>query len=229
MIPLADPVALETGRVAFAVMALGAVSLIAASLVVARRLAGTLAPGQKPVQAARWSKANGGTRRLGIPTVLDRLIQQAIHQKLGPLWEPEFSAHSYGFRPHRSAHDAVRAAQAFIRAGKGWVVDIDLKAFFDHVNHDRLMHRLGRKVRDPQVPKLGSVDKTFDLRFLNALIAHHRNGVLMTREIRLKSSRSEIIDNANAVEQSLTKGIEMMRAWRTQWYGVTEPQPLQVP
>ena len=86
-----------------------------------------------------------------------------------------------------------------------------------------------RKVRDPQVPKLGTVDKTFDLRFLNALIAHHRNGVLMTREIRLKSSRSEILDNADAVEQFLTKGIEMLRAWRTQWYGVTEPQPLPVP
>lgn len=106
------------------------------------------------VKAVDISKANGGTRRLGIPTVLDRLIEQAIHQKLGPLWEPEFSEHSYGFRPARSAHDAVRAAQAYIRAGKSWVVDIDLKAFFDHMNHDRLMHHVGRKVRDKRLLRL---------------------------------------------------------------------------
>lgn len=100
------------------------------------------------VKAVDIPKDNGGTRRLGIPIVMDRLIQQAIHQQLGPLWEPEFSEHSYGFRPNRSAHDAVRAAQVHIRAGKSWVVDIDLKSFFDHVNHDRLMQAIGRKVRD---------------------------------------------------------------------------------
>jgi len=106
------------------------------------------------VKAVDIPKANGGVRRLGIPTVLDRLIQQAIHQKLGPLWEPEFSEHSYGFRPNRSAHDAVRAAQAHVRAGKCHVVDIDLKAFFDHVNHDRLMQLIGRKVRDKRLLRL---------------------------------------------------------------------------
>ena len=106
------------------------------------------------VKAVDIPKANGGVRRLGMPTVLDRLIQQAIHQKLGPLWEPEFGEHSYGFRPNRSAHDAMRAAQAHIRAGKSWVVDIDLKAFFDHVNHDRLMHLVGRKVRDKRLLRL---------------------------------------------------------------------------
>jgi group II intron reverse transcriptase/maturase len=106
------------------------------------------------VKAVDIPKANGGVRRLGIPTVLDRMIQQAIHQKLGPLWEPEFSEHSYGFRPNRSAHDAVRAAQAYVRAGKSHVVDIDLKAFFDHVNHDRLMHLIGRKVRDKGLLRL---------------------------------------------------------------------------
>lgn len=106
------------------------------------------------VKAVDIPKANGGVRRLGIPTVVDRLIQQAIHQTLGPLWEAEFSDHSYGFRPNRSAHDAVRAAQGYVQAGKGHVVDIDLKAFFDHVNHDRLMHLIGRKVRDKRVLRL---------------------------------------------------------------------------
>lgn len=106
------------------------------------------------VKAVDIPKANGGVRRLGIPTALDRWLQQAIHQKLGPLWEPEFSEHSHGFRPNRSAHDAVRAAQAHVKAGKSHVVDIDLKSFFDHVNHDRLMHLVGRKVRDKDLLRL---------------------------------------------------------------------------
>jgi len=106
------------------------------------------------VKAVDIPKANGGVRRLGIPTVLDRLIQQAVHRRLAPLWEPEFSEHSYGFRPGRSAHDAVRAAQAHIRAGKSHVVDIDLKSFFDQVNHDGLMQQIGRKVRCKRLLRL---------------------------------------------------------------------------
>jgi len=81
---------------------------------------------------------------LGIPTVLDRLIQQAIHQILSPMWETGFSAHSYGFRPGRSAAQALKAAQGHIRSGKRWVVDMDLEKFFDRVNHDVLMARVAR-------------------------------------------------------------------------------------
>ncbi|MEI8033134.1 MAG: DUF305 domain-containing protein [Chlorobiaceae bacterium] len=82
-----------------------------------------------------------------------------------------------------------------------------------------------RRVSDPQVPKLGSYDKTFDLRFLNALVAHHENGIRMTRDIRLKSSRAEIIDNADAVEQFLKGGIAMLRGWRKTWYNVIDSSP----
>lgn len=118
----------------------------------AELLAGRYRPAA--VKAMDIEKPTGGIRRLGMPTVQDRLIQQAIHRKLSPLWEVEFSEHSYGFRPNRSAHDAVRAAQAHVRAGKSWVVDIDLKSFFDHVCHDRLMHRIGCKVRDKRLLRL---------------------------------------------------------------------------
>jgi group II intron reverse transcriptase/maturase len=106
------------------------------------------------IRAVEIPKPQGGTRTLGIPNVQDRVIQQAIHQKLSPLWEAGFSEHSYGFRPGRSAHDAVGAAQKYIRAGKTWVVDIDLKSFFDEVNHDRLMRLVGEKVRDKRLLRL---------------------------------------------------------------------------
>lgn len=106
------------------------------------------------IRAVEIPKAQGGVRVLGIPNVQDRLIQQAVHQKLSPIWEAEFSEHSYGFRPGRSAHDAIRAAQSYIEAGKKWVVDIDLKSFFDEVNHDRLMRLIGEKVRDKRVLRL---------------------------------------------------------------------------
>lgn len=106
------------------------------------------------VRAVDIPKANGGVRTLGIPTTLDRLLQQAIHQQMSPLWEPEFSDHSHGFRPNRSAHDAVREARGYILAGKTWVVDVDLKSFFDEVHHDILMHRVGLKVRDKRLLRL---------------------------------------------------------------------------
>ncbi len=99
-------------------------------------------------------KPQGGVRTLGIPTVLDRLIQQALHQVMQPLFEPEFSESSYGFRPGRNAHQAVEAARSYVAEGKRWVVDIDLEKFFDRVNHDVLMARVARKVKDKRVLKL---------------------------------------------------------------------------
>ncbi len=99
-------------------------------------------------------KPSGGMRTLGVPTVVDRLIQQALHQALQRLFEPRFSEGSYGFRPGRNAHQALRRAQEYIRAGKRWVVDIDLEKFFDRVNHDVLMARVARVVSDVRVLKL---------------------------------------------------------------------------
>jgi RNA-directed DNA polymerase len=89
-------------------------------------------------------KPQGGVRTLGIPTVVDRLIQQALHQVLQPLFEPEFSESSYGVRPGRNPHQAVEAAQSYVAEGKRWVVDFDLEKFFDHGNHDVLMARVAR-------------------------------------------------------------------------------------
>jgi group II intron reverse transcriptase/maturase len=99
-------------------------------------------------------KPNGGVRTLGIPTVVDRLIEQALLQVLQPVFEPTFSEHSYGFRPGRNAWQAVQGAQGYIREGRRWVVDLDLEKFFDRVNHDILMSRIARKVKDERVLKL---------------------------------------------------------------------------
>jgi RNA-directed DNA polymerase len=99
-------------------------------------------------------KPDGGERKLGIPTALDRFIQQAILQVLQPLWDSTFSDQSYGFRPGRSAHQAVAKAQEYISQGKAVVVDMDLEKFFDRVNHDILMSRVARKVADKRLLKL---------------------------------------------------------------------------
>ena len=102
----------------------------------------------RPVKRVEIPKRGGGERRLGIPTVLDRFIQQAVLQVLQKHWDRTFSERSYGFRPRRSAHKAVAQAQRYIGEGRRWVVDIDLEKFFDGVNHDRLMGRLAQRLRD---------------------------------------------------------------------------------
>jgi RNA-directed DNA polymerase len=109
---------------------------------------------RQAVKRVEIPKPDGGVRKLGIPTVTDRFIQQAVQQVLQPIWEPEFSDHSYGFRPKRSAQQAVTQAQQYIAEGYGTVVDIDLEKFFDRVNHDRLMARLANRIGDKRMLKL---------------------------------------------------------------------------
>jgi RNA-directed DNA polymerase len=162
-----------------------------------RLLAGTYQPSS--VRRHAIPKSGGGVRELGIPTVVDRFIQQAILQVLGPRFDPTFSQHSYGFRPGRSAHDAVVQAQRYVNEGRRFVVDVDLEKFFDRVNHDVLMGRLAKRIEDKRL--LGLIR-----RYLEAGMM--ANGVAMERHEGTPQGGPLSPLLANVLLDEVDKGLE---------------------
>ncbi len=171
-------------------------------------------------------KRSGGERRLGIPTVLDRFIQQAVLQVLQRHWDRTFSEHSYGFRPGRSSHQAVAEAQRYVCEGRRWVVDIDLEKFFDRVNHDRLMGRLAQRVRDRALLKLkvnglkSAVDRPWKRKFLGFSFTGGREPrvrIAQAALIRFKERVRELTRRTRAV--GLERMVKELSAYLKGWHG----------
>lgn len=189
----------------------------------AQLVAGTYQP--KPVKRVEIPKPDGRKRLLGIPTVTDRFIQQAIAQIVQHQWDGHFHPHSYGFRPGRNAHQAMRHAQATIRQGYGWVVDIDLEAFFDRVNHDRLMVRVRKHVDAPDVLKLitvnatkSAVDRPANCKFLGFTVSKRGARIKVAdkaidklkdtiRELTRRTRGHRLIDIVQELKNALTGGV----------------------
>src|SRR3989441_371880 len=175
----------------------------------------------QPVKRVEIPKPDGGVRKLGIPTALDRFVQQAVMQVLQQQWDRTFSDSSYGFRPGRSTHQAVAQAQQYIAAGYGWVVDLDLEKFFDRVNHDKLMGQIAKRVRDKRKvnDKKSAVARPQERKFLGFSFT---DGPVIRRRIapkaveRFKERIREITRQAKGVslETTMAKLAPYMRGWR---------------
>ena len=176
----------------------------------AQLLAGSYQP--HLVRRVDIPKPGGGTRMLGIPTVRGRLIQQALHQVMSPVWEPDFSDHRYGFRPGRGAHGAVAAARAHGEGGHRWVVDLDLEKFFDRVNHDVLMARVERKVDDRRV--LGLIRRYLQSGMMMGGLVEPRLKVAARSVERCKDKVRQLVRRGRNLERLIGKDLNpVVRGW----------------